>query len=122
LPSDFNDLVHQSLDWSPDPNAAISCPSAADTKGSTPPKCLNCPSPSFTDAARKAHWQGDLMLKVAVDEQGQVTSAIALIGGPYGVDEQAIATVRQWQFQPATNREGQPVRICVPVEVTLRSY
>jgi len=120
LPPDFNDLVHQSVDWPLDPSA-MSCPSAAETKGATPPKCVLCNPPSFTEAARKAKWQGNLMLKVAIDEQGQVTSAIVLIGGPYGVGEHAIETVRQWQFQPAT-KDGQPIRTCVPVDVTLHYY
>ena len=120
LPPDFNDLVHQSIDWPLDPNA-ISCPSAAEAKGATPPKCVLCSPPSFTEAARKAKWQGNLTLKIAIDDQGRVTAAIVLIGGPYGVGEHAIETVRQWQFQPAT-KEGQPVHTCVPVEVNLRYY
>ena len=121
LSPDLAKLARDPVDWSPDPNAAMVCPSPADTKGATPPKCTLCNPPSFTEAARKAGWQGNLLLKVAVDEQGQVHSAIVLIGGPYGVGEHAVETVRQWQFQPAT-KDGQPVRICVPVEVNLRYY
>ena len=121
LPPDLVKRAREAIDWSPDQNAALSCPSAAEAKGATPPRCTHCPPPSFTDAARRAKWQGNLLLKVAIDEQGQVTSAITLAGAPYGVDEQALTTVRQWQFQPAT-KDGQPVRTCVPVEVTLRFY
>jgi TonB family protein len=121
LPPEIAQLAREPIAWSPDPNSALSCPSAAETKGSTPPKCTRCQPPSFTEAARKAHWQGNLLMKLAIDEEGQVTSAITLAGAPYGVDEGAIATLRQWQFQPAT-KDGQPIRICVPVEVNLRYY
>jgi TonB family protein len=121
LPPEIAQLAREAIAWSPDPNSALSCPSPAETKGSLPPKCTRCQPPEFTDAARKAHWQGNLLMKLAIDEQGQVTSAITLAGAPYGVDEGAIATLRQWQFQPAT-KDGQPIRICVPVEVNLRYY
>jgi TonB family protein len=121
LPPEIAKLSHDPEDWSPNPNAPITCPSLADSKGTTAPKCILCKPVEFTSAARKAKWQGKVLLKVSIDEQGQVTSAIVLAGAPYGVSEQALATLRQWTFQPAT-KDNQAVRICVPVEVTLHSY
>jgi TonB family protein len=121
LPADMEKLAHDPLDWPPDPNASMSCPATSANRGVTSPKCLQCTPPSYTDAARKSRWQGNLLLKLSIDDQGQVTSAITLAGAPYGVDDQALATLRTWRFQPAT-RDGQPIHTCVPVEVTLRFY
>jgi TonB family protein len=121
LPADLEKLAHEPLDWPLDPHATLSCPSQDENKGVTPVKCQSCPSPEYTDAARKAHWQGTLLLKAAIDEQGQVANAITLVGAPYGLNERSIATVLQWQFAPAT-KDGQPVRTCASVEVSLRMY
>jgi TonB family protein len=123
LPADMEKLVHEPLDWPPDPAAPIVCPATTDNHDHsvTIPKCILCAPPSYTDAARKAHWQGNLLLKLSINDQGLVTSAVTLAGAPYGVDDQALATLRTWQFQPAT-RDGQPIPTCVSVEVTLRFY
>jgi periplasmic protein TonB len=38
-----------------------------------------------------------------------------------GLDEKAIAAVREWRFQPAT-LNGQPVAVQINVEVSFRLY
>ena len=117
LPPDLAKLVFDPLTWPPDPHAPIDCP--ANSAGITTPKCILCASPDFTAGAGSTKWQGKLLLKIAVDEQGQVTSAIVLAGGAYGTGEQSVATVRKWKFQPAT-KDGQPIRVCIPAEIVVR--
>jgi TonB family protein len=121
LPADMEKLAHEPLDWRPDPGAPMSCPATAGNRGITPPKCLRCPAPGYTDAARRSRWQGNLLLKVSIDDQGQVTSAITLAGAPYGVDDQALAALRTWQFEPAT-LDSQPIHTCMAVELSLHLY
>jgi TonB family protein len=91
--------------------------------GVTQPTCQYCPAPAFTDAARKAKYQGaaTVLLKVTVDQDGHVLSTVVLIGAPYGLDGQAVDKVRQWHFNPST-KDGKPITVAVQVEVTFRRY
>lgn len=75
-----------------------------------PPKKLRGSQPAYTETARKARLQGTVIVQVVSDQDGNVTSAKILKGLPLGLDEQAIAAVRQWQFVPAM-RAGRPVRV-----------
>ena len=36
----------------------------------------------------------------------------------YGLEQNAIETVRKWQFRPAKEPDGNPVATIVPIEVT----
>jgi len=111
-PPDLIKLAHVPVEnWSPDPHAPISCPSGITTDLDTG-HCISCKTIESTDAARKAKWKGQVVLKVAVDEQGHVTSAIVLAGAPYGMGEQAVDTIRQWKFRPAT-KGTQPIPVCL---------
>jgi TonB family protein len=38
-----------------------------------------------------------------------------------GLDKQAVAAVSTWRFEPAT-KDGKPVAVHLPVEVTFRLY
>jgi TonB family protein len=89
--------------------------------GTAMPKCRYCPSPSYTNAARKAKYQGNVTLNVEIDEGGRVSAAVVLTGTPYKLEEQAVKAVLGWQFEPAT-KDGQPVPVCVLVQVSFRLY
>lgn len=62
---------------------------------------------SFTDP-RVYRWQmpnglqGDVVVELTIDEQGNVVEEKLLQGLGYGVDERVIATLRDWHFRPAT--------------------
>ncbi len=52
--------------------------------------------------------KGDVVLDVVIDETGKIAQLTMERGVGHGVDESVIATVRQWEFHPAT-RNGKPV-------------
>jgi protein TonB len=52
--------------------------------------------------------QGDVVIEVTIDTQGNVIEEKLLQGIGHGVDERAIAVVRDWRFRPAT-RNGVPI-------------
>jgi len=71
-------------------------------------KPLGVVRPSYTDEARHAHVQGRVRIELAVDDQGQVSSAHVLDGLGYGLDEAALEAARRLRFAPAT-RCNRPV-------------
>lgn len=90
--------------------------------GVSAPSCIYCPEPSYSDTARKYKIRGSMVLHVIVDANGRAIAArpVRLLGA--GLDEQAVRTIQTWKFKPATNAEGQPVTVRVPIEVTFRIY
>jgi TonB family protein len=87
--------------------------------GVSAPVLLRKVEPEYSEEARKAKFQGTVVLSVVVDESGRpreirVTQAVGL-----GLDEKAIDAVRQWRFQPG-RRAGKPVAVLAIVEVNFR--
>jgi TonB family protein len=91
----------------------------AGVDGVSAPVCVYCPNPSYTDPAREAKFNGSVILQLTVSEQGRTIDARVVKGLPYGLNESAIKSVRDWQFKPAT-RDGQPVTCMVMMEATFR--
>lgn len=52
--------------------------------------------------------QGDVIVEITIDAQGAVVEEKLLQGLGHGVDERAIAVLRDWRFRPAT-RNGMPI-------------
>ncbi len=83
------------------------------------PECIYCPPPLYDDAARAAKYQGTIVLSVVVTPDGRCDSILVLKGAPFLLNQQAIAAVQKWKFKPA-EKDGKPVRVRVPIEITLR--
>src|SRR5260370_38648698 len=60
------------------------------------PLCIYCPQPEYSDEARKAKYQGTVLLDVTVTADGRVVSPVVVKGPGHGMDEIAIGTVRTW--------------------------
>jgi TonB family protein len=88
---------------------------------STMPGCRYCPDPSYSNLARSERIQGTCIMEVLISEGGEAQQVrpIKLLG--YGLDEQAFDVIKRWKFKPAT-RDGTPVAVIVPVEVTFRLF
>ena len=91
----------------------------AGVNGITAPICVHCPNPDYTDPARVAKLNGNLLLDVTVSADGNAIDARVVRGLPFGLNQSAIRTLRAWKFRPAT-REGQPIACRVMTEVTFR--
>jgi protein TonB len=63
---------------------------------------LSIVRPSYTDDARHAHIQGRVRVELSVDEQGNVIGARVIEGLGHGLDEAALAAVKNLHFAAAT--------------------
>ena len=87
--------------------------------GSKPPILLSKREPEYSEEARKAKYQGTVILSVEVDTDGvpQNIRVIRSIG--LGLDEKAIEAVQRWKFKPGT-QDGNPISMRTEVEVQFR--
>lgn len=79
------------------------------------------PSPQYPHAAKRRGWEGIVQLKVSVNKNGKVTTIVIDQGSGYSLlDRTALATVKQWQFEPAIeNKKKVSSTIIIPVEFKL---
>jgi len=89
--------------------------------GIVAPRLLREVKAEYTDEARRRGMTGDVVLEIVVRRDGSVGDLRVLQGLGAGLDQRAIAAVRQWRFDPARLR-GAPVDVIVEVavEFTLR--
>jgi len=88
--------------------------------GITPPRLLREIKPDYTESARVQGIEGEVVLEILVRRDGSVGDVRLVERLGYGLDERAIAAVRQWRFAPA-ERQGVPVDLVVEVALEFRS-
>ena len=88
--------------------------------GVTVPACVYCPNPDYTDEARAAKFNGTVILQVVVTAEGRAENISVVRKAGYGLEQNAMETVRKWRFRPAKGPDGNPVPTTVPIEVTFR--
>jgi len=86
------------------------------------PTCIYCPDPQYSDEARKAKYQGVVVLMVIITLDGRATNIQVAKSPGLGLDEKAIEAVRQWKFRPAIGPNGKSVPTQVPIEVIFRLF
>ena len=86
------------------------------------PICLYCPIPQYSDEARKAKYQGTVVLQVTITTDGRAINISVVKGPGLGLEEKAIEAVKGWKFKPAVGPNGRSVPTIVPIEVTFRLY
>jgi len=89
--------------------------------GVTSPVPLYKPEPEYSEEARKAKYQGTVVLYVEVDPTGKPKNLKVVRSLGLGLDEKAIEAVRNWKFSPAM-KDGKPVAVQINVEVNFRLY
>lgn len=72
------------------------------------PRILSKPEPNSTDAARKNHTSGTVLLQSVFTAGGQVAQIRVLKGLPDGLSEEAIAAAKRIKFEPAM-KDGKAV-------------
>ena len=90
-------------------------------KGITPPKVVFSSDPEFSELARRAKYQGTVLLWVVIGPEGRPRDIRVQRSLGMGLDEKAIEAVRQWKFEPSM-KDGHPVAVQVNVEVSFRLY
>ncbi len=89
--------------------------------GVSAPRALFSPDPEYSEEARKAKYQGTVVLWVVVGPDGRTHEIRVQRSLGMGLDEKAIQAVRMWKFDPA-RKDGQPVAVQINVEVNFRLY
>jgi periplasmic protein TonB len=76
--------------------------------GVTLPTVIHQEDPEFSDEARKAHYQGTVVVAIEVDPTGHVIHPRVVQGAGLGLDEKALEAAVKWVFHPGT-LNGKPV-------------
>ncbi|HEX4604250.1 MAG TPA: energy transducer TonB, partial [Candidatus Angelobacter sp.] len=79
------------------------------------------PEPEFSEEARRAKFQGSVVLSIIVDETGHISRVRLERPLGKGLDENAMEGVKTWRFDPA-KRNGQPVAMEMRIEVSFNLY
>ncbi|HEY0873087.1 MAG TPA: energy transducer TonB [Vicinamibacterales bacterium] len=87
--------------------------------GITPPQLLQEIRPDYTEEARRAGVEGDVLLEIVVRRDGTVGDVKIVKGLGGGLDRRAVDAVRRWRFAPA-QRFGTPVDVMVEVAVEFK--
>lgn len=89
--------------------------------GVSAPKPLYTPDPEYTEEARRAKYEGAVILWLIVDADGQPRDIKVMRGLDMGLEQRAIEAVRNWKFEPS-KKNGVPVAVQINVEVNFRLY
>jgi periplasmic protein TonB len=89
--------------------------------GVSAPRAIYAPDPQYSDEARRAKYQGTVVLWVIIGPDGRPHELRVVRSLGMGLDEKALEAVRLWKFEPAT-KDGHPVAVQVDVEVSFRLY
>lgn len=87
--------------------------------GVTNPSVLYKVEPEYSEEARKAKYQGTVVLYVEVDPAGHPRNLRVLRSLGLGLDEKAIEAVEKWKFRPGF-KDGRAVTVAAQIEVNFR--
>ena len=77
--------------------------------------------PEFSEEARRAKFSGNVLVSLWVDEKGVPLHVHVIHAVGMGLDERAVAAVKQYRFKPAMEN-GKPVTVEMNVEVTFTIF
>lgn len=89
--------------------------------GVMPPQLIYSVDPEFSDEARKAKYQGTSVVALIVDANGNPRNIRVVRALGMGLDEKAVAAVKQYRFKPA-QYHGHAVPVEIDVEVDFHIY
>lgn len=104
-------------------------PAAAEIASSSKPKLIEKPKFSakptpvkYPKLARKRGWQGQVMVEVWINAQGQQTKQIIIhSAGHKMLDQAALKAIKNWQFSSSTeNQKAVAHRVRIPVNFQLK--
>jgi TonB family protein len=116
------------LAQTPELTALLSRPNSEDSSGfliwrapgTTEPKCIYCAQPNYSDKARKARIQGNLLVLVTVTSDGSVVNPLFLNRLDPGLDEATLNAFQRWRLKPGKDGNGKPGAMRIEVEITFR--
>jgi TonB family protein len=87
--------------------------------GVSKPELVHKVEPEYSEEARKAKFQGVVVLYIVVDPNGNAINPRVMKSLGLGLDEKAMEAVKQWKFKPGY-KDGKPVSVAATVEVNFR--
>jgi len=75
--------------------------------------------PEYSEEARKARFQGTVVLSIIVDDAGMPRNIRVVRPLGLGLDEKAVEAVQKWRFRPAY-KDAKPVAVHATVGVNFR--
>lgn len=75
--------------------------------------------PDYSEQAKKSRYEGIVLLRLIIDEDGIPRDIRVVQSLGLGLDEKAIEAVRHWRFQPGV-KDGRAVSVDANVEVSFR--
>ena len=87
--------------------------------GVSAPRLIKKVEPEYSEAARKAKYQGTVVLAVQVWEDGKAHNVRIIRSLGLGLDEKALEAVLQWRFAPGM-KDRKPVKVAATIEVNFR--
>jgi TonB family protein len=85
--------------------------------GLKPPVAISEVKPGYTQEAKQARIQGQVVVSCVVLPDGSVVDVKVIDPLDPGLDEQAIKAARQWRFKAGT-KDGRPVPVRIDLEFT----
>jgi protein TonB len=89
--------------------------------GVSAPRAIYTPEPEFSEEARKAKFQGVVVLNIIVGVDGRVHNQRVVRSLGMGLDEKALEGVKAWKFDPS-KKDGRPVAVEMNIEVAFNLY
>ena len=89
--------------------------------GVSAPRPIYDPDPEYSEEARKAKFQGTVLLSAVIGPDGRPKDLRIMRSLGMGLDQKAIDAVGKWRFTPGMRNE-KPVSVLVSIEVSFRLY
>jgi TonB family protein len=89
--------------------------------GVSAPQVIHSVEPQFTPEARQANYTGTVGIQLIVDSNGDPQDVRVVRHLGMGLDEEAIAAVKQYRFRPAVY-DGHPVSVQMIIDVDFRLH
>ena len=89
--------------------------------GVSAPRPIYDPDPEYSDEARKAKFQGSVILVATIGPDGRPRDLHVMRSLGMGLDQKALDAVQKWRFAPAM-KGNNPVSVQISIEVAFRLY
>jgi len=87
--------------------------------GVSAPILLYKVEPEYSEEARKAKYQGTVIIAAIIDANGRIVDSRIIRSLGLGLDEKALDAIHKWKFRPGY-KDGKPVTVSAQIEVNFR--
>jgi len=86
------------------------------------PKLIFAPEAEFSDEARRAKYQGIVVVQVIVDAQGNPQNPRVVRPLGMGLDEKALEAIKKYRFKPSMKDGKTPVPVLIAISIDFHLY